>query len=308
MISRFFIDRPIFASVLSIVIVLAGLVAMRVLPIAQYPEIVPPQVVVSATYPGASAADDRRDRGRSAGAADQRRRGHDLHAVDLDRLGHAQPFGLLPDRHQPGPGDDQRQQPRPARDDPAARRGAPPGCHRHQAVKLDPAGLDHVVAGSALRHPLHLQLRSHQRPRRAAAHPRRRRRLAVRRLRLLHAHLAAARQGRAVPSHSERHRRCRSRAERPVRGRAVRRGADGGPSGLHLLGDDAGPLRRSARVRADHPALGRKRCGAAAQGRRARRARLAELRHRGDPQRVTYGADRHLPAARRQRVGGCRRP
>ncbi|HZH52883.1 MAG TPA: efflux RND transporter permease subunit [Microvirga sp.] len=53
--SRFFIDRPIFASVLSIVIVLAGLVAMRILPVAQYPEIVPPQVVVSATYPGASA-------------------------------------------------------------------------------------------------------------------------------------------------------------------------------------------------------------------------------------------------------------
>ena len=55
MMSRFFIDRPIFASVLSITIILAGLVAMRVLPVAQYPEIVPPQVVVSATYPGASA-------------------------------------------------------------------------------------------------------------------------------------------------------------------------------------------------------------------------------------------------------------
>ena len=55
MISKFFIDRPIFASVLSITIVLVGLIAMRVLPVAQYPEIVPPQVVVSATYPGASA-------------------------------------------------------------------------------------------------------------------------------------------------------------------------------------------------------------------------------------------------------------
>ncbi len=53
--SRFFIDRPVFAAVISIVIVIAGLVSMRVLPIAQYPEIVPPQVVVSATYPGASA-------------------------------------------------------------------------------------------------------------------------------------------------------------------------------------------------------------------------------------------------------------
>ncbi|ETR76327.1 transporter [Afipia sp. P52-10] len=55
MISRFFIDRPVFASVISIIIVIAGLVAMRVLPIEQYPEIVPPEVTVSATYPGASA-------------------------------------------------------------------------------------------------------------------------------------------------------------------------------------------------------------------------------------------------------------
>ncbi len=55
MISKFFIDRPVFASVLSIVIILAGLVAMRVLPISQYPQIVPPEVVISATYPGATA-------------------------------------------------------------------------------------------------------------------------------------------------------------------------------------------------------------------------------------------------------------
>jgi multidrug efflux pump len=55
MFSRFFIDRPIFAVVISIFIVLAGLAAMRVLPIAQYPEIAPPQVMVRAVYPGASA-------------------------------------------------------------------------------------------------------------------------------------------------------------------------------------------------------------------------------------------------------------
>ena len=54
-ISKFFIDRPVFASVISIIIVLAGLVAMRALPIAQYPAIVPPEVVVIATYPGAIA-------------------------------------------------------------------------------------------------------------------------------------------------------------------------------------------------------------------------------------------------------------
>jgi multidrug efflux pump len=55
MFSRFFIDRPIFAAVLSIFIVLGGLAAMRVLPIAQYPEISPPVVTVTAIYPGASA-------------------------------------------------------------------------------------------------------------------------------------------------------------------------------------------------------------------------------------------------------------
>src|SRR5215211_9461934 len=55
MISSFFISRPIFAAVLSIFIVIAGLAAMRTLPIAQYPEIAPPVVSVRAFYPGASA-------------------------------------------------------------------------------------------------------------------------------------------------------------------------------------------------------------------------------------------------------------
>ena len=53
--SRFFISRPIFSSVISIVIVIAGIMAARVLPVAQYPEIAPPTVLISASYPGASA-------------------------------------------------------------------------------------------------------------------------------------------------------------------------------------------------------------------------------------------------------------
>ncbi len=53
--SRFFIDRPVFAVVLSVVIVLAGLVAMVALPVAQYPEVTPPTVQVIAFYPGANA-------------------------------------------------------------------------------------------------------------------------------------------------------------------------------------------------------------------------------------------------------------
>ncbi|MGH7242556.1 MAG: multidrug efflux RND transporter permease subunit [Phycisphaerales bacterium] len=55
MFAKFFIDRPVFATVLSLLITLLGLVAIQNLPIAQFPEIVPPSVVISATYPGASA-------------------------------------------------------------------------------------------------------------------------------------------------------------------------------------------------------------------------------------------------------------
>jgi hydrophobe/amphiphile efflux-1 (HAE1) family protein len=53
--SGFFIDRPVFAAVISILIVLGGLVAMSQTPVAQFPEITPPTVVVSASYPGATA-------------------------------------------------------------------------------------------------------------------------------------------------------------------------------------------------------------------------------------------------------------
>src|SRR5207253_11334004 len=55
MFSRFFIDRPIFATVISVVITLAGFVAMWTLPVAQYPEVTPPTVTVTALYPGANA-------------------------------------------------------------------------------------------------------------------------------------------------------------------------------------------------------------------------------------------------------------
>ncbi|MFH0826147.1 MAG: efflux RND transporter permease subunit, partial [Pseudomonadota bacterium] len=55
MLSRFFIDRPIFAGVISILIVIAGAVAVFTLPVAQYPDITPPVVQVSASYPGANA-------------------------------------------------------------------------------------------------------------------------------------------------------------------------------------------------------------------------------------------------------------
>ncbi len=55
MISNFFIDRPRFAIVIAIIITLAGAIALSRIPVAQFPSIVPPQVQVTVTYPGASA-------------------------------------------------------------------------------------------------------------------------------------------------------------------------------------------------------------------------------------------------------------
>ena len=55
MFSKFFINRPIFATVLALLIVVAGLVTLNILPVAQFPEITPPTVQVSAVYPGANA-------------------------------------------------------------------------------------------------------------------------------------------------------------------------------------------------------------------------------------------------------------
>ncbi|RYJ03530.1 MAG: efflux RND transporter permease subunit, partial [Acetobacteraceae bacterium] len=56
MISSVFVDRPRLAIVIAIVITLAGLLALLRIPVAQFPDIVPPQVSVNANYPGASAA------------------------------------------------------------------------------------------------------------------------------------------------------------------------------------------------------------------------------------------------------------
>ncbi len=55
MFSGIFIDRPRLAFVIAIVITLAGIIAIKAIPIAQFPDIVPPQVTLSATYPGADA-------------------------------------------------------------------------------------------------------------------------------------------------------------------------------------------------------------------------------------------------------------
>ena len=55
--ARFFIDRPVFAWVLALMVMIAGLMSVFSLPVSQYPEVAPPTISIDGTYPGASAKD-----------------------------------------------------------------------------------------------------------------------------------------------------------------------------------------------------------------------------------------------------------
>jgi hypothetical protein len=77
--SRFFIDRPIFAAVLSIVIFAAGLIAIPKLPIGEVPGRGAAVGGGAHGVPGCQPQGDRRDRGDATGRGDQRRREHDVH-------------------------------------------------------------------------------------------------------------------------------------------------------------------------------------------------------------------------------------
>ena len=79
MFSAIFVDRPRLAIVIAIVTTIAGLLALLSIPLAQYPDIVPPQVSVTTFYPGANPRGRRSDRRPADRGAGRRRRQDDLH-------------------------------------------------------------------------------------------------------------------------------------------------------------------------------------------------------------------------------------
>ncbi len=131
MFSRFFINRPIFATVVSLFFVLAGLISLQVLPIAEFPDIVPPEVQVSARYPGASAETIAQT---VAAPIEQKINGvENMIYMRSVSAGRRQPGHLtvsFESRHRPRPEHLQRQQPRAGRRVVPARGSPPPGRHR----------------------------------------------------------------------------------------------------------------------------------------------------------------------------------
>ena len=79
--AKFFINRPIVAIVIAIVMVIVGVVAILGLPIAQYPNIVPPEIFVNTVLHGRRCADGRTIRRNADRTGDERRRQHELHVL-----------------------------------------------------------------------------------------------------------------------------------------------------------------------------------------------------------------------------------
>ncbi len=152
-ISRFFVDRPVFAGVLSVLIVVAGLIGLRALPISEYPEVVPPSIVVPRHLSRRQPDRHRRNGGDAARRADQRRRRHALHVQPGDIRRRSQRDGHIQAWHRPGQGAAARAEPRFAGRAAPARGTSVPSASRPSRARptsswsstSSPDGADHDI-------------------------------------------------------------------------------------------------------------------------------------------------------------------
>ena len=170
--TKFFINRPIVAIVISIIFVIVGIVAMLGLPIAQYPDIVPPEIFINTFYVGRRRPDRRAVRGHPHRAGDERGGQHELHVLAQRQQRRVEDVRQLRRQdgpeHRPGAGPD-AQSPGGFED---ALRGPRLRCHGQEVHVLAAHGGGALLAQRHLRRHLSGQLRLHQPERPAHARAR----------------------------------------------------------------------------------------------------------------------------------------
>ncbi len=277
--SHFFISRPIFAIVLSLFITIVGAVAYFALPVAQYPEVAPPTIQVTASYPGASAEVLSKT---VATPLEQQLNGIENLLPQHRGIADAKP---RPDRPAA-----------PAGTGAAARPDGQEG--RERLSDRSPSLLARWLARPAL--PVELRDAAHQGRDRTAR--RGRRRPDVRCTRLCHAHLARPGQGRCGRPHRRRRGCGIAGPERPGFGRRAGAAASRIIRCVPDQRRNPGPSDRSRAVRRHHRQVRRRRPGDPGPRHRPRRTGRARLQRQRLQGSCPVGADPDLPPARLERT------
>ena len=301
MFSAIFIDRPRFAIVIAIVITLAGAIAITSIPIAQFPDIVPPQVTLTANYPGADAEVVDDHRGATDRGADQRRRQRDLLPVRQRLRRQLYVERDLRAGHRSGHRYRQRAEPLEPRHAAASRRGVARRYLGPQEIRSPASSHQYLFAEKHLRRRLFEQLRDHQCHRHAGADQGRRPGHLVRAARLFAADLARSRSADRAQSDAERRHYRRAEPERSGGTRPHWRRADCKPAAASDQHQDQGQADAARGVRRHHSARQSRWLGDSGRRRGARRNGRAIARSLQPLQRRTRRRDRHLPVARLQR-------
>ena len=292
-----FIRRPILASVCSLVLILAGAIAIPTMPVAQYPSLAPPVVTVTAIYTGANAQEVETAVTTPLEQAINGVEGMLYMSSSSTNSGVSTISVTFDVTREPGRGAGRRAEPRQPGARPDADRSADDGHHGPEAVHRVRHGRRRVRGEQRVRLAVPQQLRRRLREGRPQACARRQRRHDLRRAQVFDAALARAGSAGRAAAHGGRRRERAARAERAGRGGQPGPGAGAVRSDVPAERARAGPPPRAGGVRQHHPEERRRRLARPVEGRRTVGARRRDLQRGTQVPGSRGGRLRRHPAA-----------